>query len=335
MLGWEIASLLIVFTSVMVCALIIMLSRFFDFKMLEQHAKAELVFAASSVLVVLLLIGLTYEAQRIGKTIAEEMYIYSYKDARLYYIEIDDDGNKIKKEFTRDEFRTSGYSLIEITILYLRSIMRCAESYGVHLFILSMLAHELAPTAQDVFMHITTSGWVFSGLAQTMDNMLNTIYFLELAYRIQIYIMRFMDSFALPLFLPLGILLRVCPPTRGAGGYIIALSLGMYIIYPLAYLVVLFSSPYSSCTTPEIPEPYLGGTSKIGAIDELSMWFSAFHRSISVFLSVIANFSSALITKICFFPLVALAITMTFVQATSGLFGANIPEIGRGLLKLI
>ena len=42
-----------------------------------------------------------------------------------------------------------------------------------------------------------------------------------------------------------------------------------------------------------------------------------------------------LVSAICVFPIIALVILLTFVLNTTNLFGGNIPEIGRGLVKLI
>ncbi len=40
-------------------------------------------------------------------------------------------------------------------------------------------------------------------------------------------------------------------------------------------------------------------------------------------------------TSVCLAPLVAMVITITFILNSTGIFGGNIPEVGRGLVKLI
>jgi len=47
------------------------------------------------------------------------------------------------------------------------------------------------------------------------------------------------------------------------------------------------------------------------------------------------NLGRRLINSVCIVPIVALVVTMTFILNGTNLFGGNIPEIGRGLVKLI
>lgn len=338
MADWEVYAITAAFIAVLVSALLIMLSRIFDFKLLEQAAKSELVFAASSILVVIALIALIGEGTEVGKRMASEMYVYTYQHAGyLSYTEVDPTtGAETVRTLTPALFSDPGYTLIEINILYMRSVMYCAESMGVWAFRLSMIGHELSTIRQDVFMAYPMSGWAWGGMAQSADNLLNTIYFMEFMYWLIIYILRFMDVFTLPYLLPLGIVMRAFPPTRGAGAYVIAFSIAIYLVFPLAYLAAAFSSPYPNlCATPQIPEPAFGENSKAGIFTELIMWFRAFEGDILDMLQKFSDLTNALMMNLCLFPFLALTIAMTFMQFTNGLFGANIPEIGRGLVKLI
>ncbi|MFZ5340973.1 MAG: hypothetical protein ACOZBG_04710 [Candidatus Micrarchaeota archaeon] len=336
-MGWEILSILAVFISALLSTLLLMLSRFFDFKMLEQSAKAELVFAASSLFVVIMLIATVQFGANVGMNIAKEMYVYTYNNQYLHYTEIDPVTNQpTPKELDLSFFDANRYSLIDIMILYMRSVMYCTEDIGIWLYRISMILHWGSSITQDVFMSFPMSGWSFGGLAQTTDNFLNIIYFMELINFLQIYILRFVDAFALVL-IPVGIVLRAFPPTRGAGAYIIAVSIGLYLVYPLAYLFVVFSSPYPNlCATPQIPEPVgIGENSKAGLGSQLVLWMRAFQNDILDLFNKTSDLINALLINLCFFPFLALAIAMTFIQFSTGLFGANIPEIGRGLMKLI
>ncbi|VVB98095.1 Uncharacterised protein [uncultured archaeon] len=289
-------------------------------------------FAASSVLVALFLIALVQEGSFIGKAAAEKMYVYTYSHAYLHYKDADGTDHVLDESV----FQDSQTSMLDISILYMRSVMYCAESMGVWVFRLSMAAHEISTISQDVFMAYPMSGWAWGGIAQSMDNLLNTIYFVELIYRIQIYIFRFMSVFALPYLLPIGILMRAFPPTRGGGAYVIAFSIAIYLVYPFAYMAAVFSSPYPNlCATPQIPAPSFGENSKSGIAWEFVMWYRAFEGNILDMLGKFSELSSALMTNLCFLPFIAFTIAMTAMQFSNGLFGANIPEIGRGLIKLI
>lgn len=341
MADWEIFALMAAFLSVMIAALLLMISKFFDFRMLEQSAKAELMFAASSVFVAIFLIGLVQYGTDIGKSIASDMYVYTYEKAGYLHYTVTEkgaDGNdvQVEKELTPATFSDQKYTLIEISILYMRAVMYCAESIGSKAYVLSMIAHEISSISQDVFMAYPVSGWAWGGIAQAADNLLNTVYFMELVYRLQIYVLRFMDIFALPYLIPIGIVMRAFPPTRGAGAYVIAFAVAIYLVYPMAYLAAVFSSPYPNlCTTLPIPVPSLGENAKAGIVDELRMWYRAFESTIVDFTGKFSDFTNALLVNLCLFPFLAFSIAMTFMQFSNGLFGANVPEVGRGLIKLI
>ncbi|MFA5077310.1 MAG: hypothetical protein WC488_02695 [Candidatus Micrarchaeia archaeon] len=336
-MGWETLALTAAFIAVMISALLIMISRFLDFKILEQSAKSELLFAASSVLVVIFLIVLVRYGTAVGKGVAFEMYKYTYeKTGYLHYKTLDASGNEVDQPLDASVFANPDLTLIEISILYMKSVMYCAESMGRMVFLVSMPTHWLSSISQDVFMAYPMSGWAWGGVAQSTDNILNTLYFTELIYRFQIYVLRFMDVFALEFMLPIGILMRSFPPTRGAGAFVISFAIAIYLVYPFSFLAAAFSTTYPAlCLTPDIPAPDLSTTMDRGSLWSMMMWYNAFEHNIIELVTNSGNFINSLLTNLCFLPMLALTLTLTFAQMSNGLFGANVPEIGRGLLKLI
>ncbi|MDD5337005.1 MAG: hypothetical protein PHS02_00815 [Candidatus ainarchaeum sp.] len=333
MAGWEALVLTAAFMSVMVAALLIMIARFLDFKMLEQSAKSELLFAISSVVVALFLIILLTYGSQVGKAVAREMYKYTYeKTGYLNY----KDANGVPVPLDPTTFDNPDYSMIEISILYMKSVMYCAEDMGRMTFLVSMPVHWLTSISQDVFMAYPMSGWAWGGVAQSMDNLLNTLYFTELIYHLQVYVLRFMDVFALNFILPIGILMRAFPPTRGAGAFVISFAVAIYLVYPFSFLAAAFSTTYPTlCLTPDIPAPDLSNTADRGSLWSLMLWYNAFEHNIIELVTNFSDFINSLLTNLCLLPMLALTVTMTFAQASNGLFGANVPEIGRGLIKLI
>ncbi|MBU0586825.1 hypothetical protein KJ780_04890 [Candidatus Micrarchaeota archaeon] len=322
----------------LISALLIMFSRLFDFKLLEQSAKSEMVFAVSSLILVLLLAGIVNDGQTVMKNIVSDMYVYSYKDvAYPSYTTVDALGRESIVQLTPDKIRDPSISLVEVAILYMKSVLRCAEGVAQVLYVVSAPAYIMSSLSQDVWMAFPISGWAMGGVAQTFENILNQIYFLEVVFRVEIYILKFLDVTAIPIFLPAGIILRAFPPTRGAGAYILALTIGLYFVFPFAYITAVLSSPYPQiCGTshmPPMPDQY--GITEVGFFTGLKMWYRAFEDIISGLWSDSGGTINAMLTNLCFVPFLALAITLTFVQGATGLFGANISEIGRGLVKLI
>jgi len=55
----------------------------------------------------------------------------------------------------------------------------------------------------------------------------------------QIIFLDFIQRTLMPIFLPIGILLRTFPFTRSAGGALIAIAIGFYLVWPLTYVMAL------------------------------------------------------------------------------------------------
>ncbi|MGA3020878.1 MAG: hypothetical protein ABSD68_02935 [Candidatus Micrarchaeales archaeon] len=67
---------------------------------------------------------------------------------------------------------------------------------------------------------------------------------------VQASILMFIAASAVAFMLPLGLMLRSFYPTRGLGSFLIALTIGLYIVFPLSYLMdATIASYYSSATT--------------------------------------------------------------------------------------
>ena len=78
------------------------------------------------------------------------------------------------------------------------------------------------------------------------------------------------------------------------------------------------------------------GFNRISKVFEAMSWFDSIRSKVRTFFDdQLSSLFTHITYTICFLPLVALVLTMTFVLQTSGLFGANIPEIGRGLIRFI
>ena len=151
-----------------------------------------------------------------------------------------------------------------------------------------------------------------------------------------------------------------------------AACVGFYFIFPLTYVMfatismphVWESTPLTSytgtlggdaycseemisghfdeiCSIPDLSE--LGeeqcGAGDVNWVKDMTDRLSANRKEIiSLFnpeVGAVMNLSRRLINSVCIVPIVALVVTMTFILNGTNLFGGNIPEIGRGLVKLI
>ncbi|VVC03430.1 Uncharacterised protein [Candidatus Burarchaeum australiense] len=141
------------------------------------------------------------------------------------------------------------------------------------------------------------------------------------------------------IFLPIGIILRTLPVTRGLGGFIIALAIGLYVVYPVSFAALLLGSremPSGQCSL-------MIDAREAAGIHITSLDTYEYHRAkaehylplISNMIDIYNNSIPFLVFRSFLFPLIGLTLVFTFVRATAGFFGADIAEVGRGLIKLI
>jgi hypothetical protein len=93
-----------------------------------------------------------------------------------------------------------------------------------------------------------------------------------------------------------------------------------------------------ACNLPDVTDPheYQCGGANLGRVLEFKNRMEENAASLNEMLTLqVTEFVRHLVSAICIFPLIAFVILLTFVLNTTNLFGGNIPEIGRGLVKLI
>ncbi len=156
-------------------------------------------------------------------------------------------------------------------------------------------------------------------------------------------VIKFGDYLAV-ILLPLGIVFRAFPMSRGAGAMFIAMSLGLAVVLPSAFLMVMYASGSSSQTL----EPF-----EIENMDEYELMlenicigndFASTGMIIQMASSIDypnlfkmyseGNFF-VMMMKIFIAPVIALIITYTFIRSFAMMLGADLAEIGKGLVKLI
>lgn len=148
------------------------------------------------------------------------------------------------------------------------------------------------------------------------------------------YILSFFSTAALGVFLPLGIILRSFFATRRIGGFLIALSLGLFLVYPAFILV--FPEPTASVKTAHeglallanntaymaYPIAGLGSNGMLAQkLDNMSA--ANFTSDLAYVSQVNANAISNIFFFTVFAPLLALVITIVFVKELSKVLGGE------------
>jgi hypothetical protein len=315
--GWEWVCILISLISVLGTAIVIMAAKLFSLKELEQSAKAELTFAISTVLLVLFLVLAVNFADSLAAGFAKE-------SSRIIF------GREMHAK-----------NFWEVSKLYMNNIYECYLLSEKILVAVDAPVFTIAKLNFSALMFDPVSAYTFGMMHDFIANILGLLYYFKWGYKLMIKTVDFFFYIGFPILFPTGVALRAFPPTRGTGAYLMAFSIGIYFIFPVAYLLAVgvmqspfFCPAFSLRFVPllldqcEIEDQNIFGlvfSWVMGNLEFINVFFKEF----------IPGILRELCLNLCIFPFVALMITFSFVNSGSSLFGANIPEVGRGLVKLI
>ncbi|MFH2100524.1 MAG: hypothetical protein ABII71_00350 [Candidatus Micrarchaeota archaeon] len=348
-LTWETIAITAAAFSVMGAVILIMVSRLLELRNLEQIAKAEFTFAASTVLIVLLAMGIFDVVEQALMPFAGFLYAYALgAPGAVIDLRLDDgtaDGAPIE-------------TLLDYAKLFMATPMLCVEEFMYILYLLSIPVEAIASTFMEIFMSEHASGFGFKWLAERITNTTQMLTFYTYVYYIMYHMLDFIKYYA-GFFFSVGVILRAFPLTRGGGAYVMAISMGLYFIFPLTYILIsAVSMPHAManmivvddvdshtvdgfyvCALPQVPR-YLEdlgcGSDSASSLLRMRSILDVNRDLISDLMTVhFSELTRHLVSAMCIFPMVAFVILLTFVLNTSNLFGGNIPEIGRGLVRLI
>lgn len=168
------------------------------------------------------------------------------------------------------------------------------------------------------------------------------------AISLQRALLKFFAVSALMVFLPMGVVLRIFPPTRGAGGMLIAMAFSFFFIFPFTYLIFYLPSGPNSIygilmrnlydINKKLDEinsklyPFSSATGTSGFLALISILYRFVDYLIS-FITVLSGVIGLLNLFIAYFPtfffvlsllpLIAGTAAFTFMILLSDLFGEN------------
>ncbi|MGC9132122.1 MAG: hypothetical protein ACP5HJ_00530 [Candidatus Micrarchaeia archaeon] len=201
----------------------------------------------------------------------------------------------------------------------------------------------LAPIMNTLIAALTEIGeYIYSGLK---------------ALSFQRALLKFFAESSITVFLPLGVVLRIFPPTRGAGGMLIAMAFSFFFIFPFVYLVFYLPSGSNSFASvllsnlqkinsklDEINSDKILAFIKVSMNSGALAIFTTFVYSIKLILDLLSS-STLLNLFISFYPtylfatsiipVIAGALALTFMTTLSDLFGENAVKYGQRLIGRI
>ncbi|MEM0437842.1 MAG: hypothetical protein QXU54_00920 [Candidatus Micrarchaeia archaeon] len=260
----------------------------------------------------------------------------------------------------------TGYqvNIFDVSYVYLLSSLKCLKSEYNRL--LKLQAYEmiprmgvslnvmgaLVPLPIPVILDLATDAWGKLMVA-IMDA--EEILWLSLAAYFQINFLQWIEASMVTVYLPLGILLRAFPYTRGGGAAIMGIAISLYFVYPFLLTVLFVNAPPlpDKCSVAveivEEEEETVKEGKKMCPADPTAIeslieesqgnkpaGSSGYGKLIS---SDVGGFSQDTAGRIrlyaYFYPFVAMVGTFLFARSLTQILGGNIADIGRGMVRVI
>jgi len=221
------------------------------------------------------------------------------------------------------------------------TMIGCMKSLYNDIFWVNSFIEPIEKMYTEVASSEGMGGWPFSGAVSLMKMMAQYINFSVLMMYVQKNFLILASQTMMTMVLPAGIILRAFPMTRGAGGFLMAAAIGFYFVMPISYIIALaiFGKVNSDCEI-RMPAAFAGEdekchVSRVDLMQDKSFIAMVFEQGeINGWLEKMQN-NWARRMHALFLPLIVLTITFTFVRSTASLFGADVMEFSRGLVKLI
>jgi hypothetical protein len=349
---WLVISMICISISFMLVAIIYMLGRVFESDRLKKWAHAEFLTALSTLIIIGLFVTFMLAVSNMVYKLSME--ITKTTDPALY-VQIQRDIDEGKLSLDTAHFLPAHN--------YIDGVRKCTSLMYVTNFCTALVVE---PFAWYEGLNTDLLSVPLFAVRNTARSLNNTFTYLLYTTYLQKHILFFAQQVSLAVFLPLGILLRSMLFTRGAGNLFIALGLGLYFIYPVSYSVVLMvSNPpgtfESKCgvsgPADEIGLGWsctkaIGKTAAFSAVSLFPVFSISMFGSLSPFLKLMTASTVMVPAAVTYYnqmqplineaiayamvyPLVVMAITLTFIKSFATFLGADAQNLVQGLFKIL
>ena len=234
---------------------------------------------------------------------------------------------------------------IRIGQAYLLTLTRCEADIYASIFIYNYPSEFFSKIGLDALgVETIGGGYALGGFVSLFHYLNNNLVYLALFNYVQYFVLQFSQFTMLQVFLPIGLILRAFPVTRGAGGLVTAFAIGFAFVFPMCYMLIVAIMPNAGAVCSQVhlkilPDAAVAHSSPClnneGAQMEQYYQLKSDTGRMNGILSFLQQTINIFFLQSMFYPLVALIITFTFIRQTSSLMGADLAEIGRGLIKII
>ncbi len=328
-MDWIVLTVILAFLSLGGITLFYMIARAFSLNNLEKWCKSEYMEILITAIIIVAVIAFIQGMLHVSQLVLDEMYyttttspVLGSDPANAAVLETYNIIGQVKKT----------YNGVFTSVFWIQT----ASSITIMGFDRDSSISLIPGVGKLVNMGIDAISGTLSWILKSLGLFIMWMYFFA-------EVIKFGDYLAVFL-LPTGIILRAFPPTRGAGAMFVAMGLGLAIVLPSAFLMTLFVSGSSSQTLevflPESFDEYnqmledicIGNNPATSSMIKNMALSTDYEGLLSMWQE--SGFLAMLI-KIFLAPVVALIITFTFIRSFAMMLGADLAEIGRGLVKLI
>jgi len=326
-MGWLWLAVPVALLSIFVPVLLSFVARFFGMQQLSMWVKAEYAQAMVSFLIIAFVVAM----QTAGCSVAGEVALtVAGSSANVHLVGA-----------------TGGGAIADpnqIAKAYILLVADCVDWVWKFSYALNWLPEIVASMSLDVRgAEAISGGLAFTGIVTLLHYIANSMVYVAIFHFVEYHLLSLAQYTMLPIFLPLGLLLRSFPLTRGAGGLVTAFALGFAFVFPMSFVLIVAMMPHTYLICNEVQVEALNNPfsqmdqcsnnvgSQIGMLSQLKGNADLLESGSSLLQKTLG----LLYLQSVVYPMVALVITFTFIRQTGSLFGADLAEIGRGLIKLI
>jgi len=349
---WLFLSIICISISFMLVAIIYMLGRVFESDRLRKWAHAEFLTALSTLIIIGLFVTFMLAVSNMVYNLSME--ITKTTDPALYV--------QIQRDIAEGSLSMDTAHFL-LAHSYVDSVRKCTSLMYVINFCTALVVEPFAWYDDLNTNFLSVPLFAVRNTARSLNN---TFTYLLYTTYIQKHFLFFAQQVSLAIFLPLGILLRSMIFTRGAGNLFIALGLGLYFVYPVSYsLVLMVSNPPGtfeskcgvagpaaeidstwSCDKAMLKSAAFSGISmfpifSINMLGSLSPFLKLMTASIAMVPAATTYYNqmqplvNEAIAYAMVYPLVIMAITLTFIKSFATFLGADAQNLVQGLFKIL
>jgi hypothetical protein len=188
-LDWQTISIMAAAIAIIGSSVLIMVSRLVGLRNLEQIAKTEFIYAASTVLIVIMVASIITQGENLiangQNSLVRCMYLNSFK------CDCFDTGPTGAGGIT---FREN--TLVDWMQLYLRSPTKCVQRFMETLYYLSIPIEAMSSVYMEIFMSEHASGFGVKWIAERITNTTQSLSFYMYIYYLLVHILNFIKYFA-------------------------------------------------------------------------------------------------------------------------------------------